>query len=105
MVEPDYAGKPSFTERLNAPVQGTAADILKLALAKIWEARSEHPGTFPVLTVHDEVMIECDGDAAQDTGRWLSSILRSAVADVLVHPELASEDVVETSVCNSWEEG
>ena len=104
VVKSDNSGKPSFTERLNAPVQGTAADILKLALARLWEGRSEHPGTFPILTVHDEIVIECDEKAAQDTSRWLSGILRDAVADVLVHPELASEDVVEISVCNSWGE-
>jgi DNA polymerase I len=103
-VAPDHEWKPAFTERLNAPVQGTAADILKLALARLWEGRSEHPGTFPILTVHDEIVIECDEKAAQDTARWLSGILRDAVADVLVHPELASEDVVEISVCNSWGE-
>jgi DNA polymerase-1 len=57
VVEPDHRGKPSFTERLNAPVQGTAADILKLALGKLWKSRSEHPGAFPVLTVHDEVVV------------------------------------------------
>ena len=104
VVKPDNSGKPSFTERLNAPVQGTAADILKLALARLWEGRSDYPGTFPVLTVHDEVVIECGEKAAQDTARWLSETLRGAVADVLVHPELAGEDVVETSVCNSWGE-
>jgi len=60
VVEPDYEGKPTFTERLNAPVQGTAADILKLAMARLWEAREEHPNAFVVLTVHDEVVVECD---------------------------------------------
>jgi len=32
-----------LTDRLNAPVQGTAADGLKLALALLWERRSECP--------------------------------------------------------------
>jgi DNA polymerase I len=49
VVEPDYVGKLSFTERLNAPVQGTAADILKLALAELWEDREAYPYAFPVL--------------------------------------------------------
>jgi DNA polymerase-1 len=89
--------------RLNASVQGTAADILKLALAKLWKSRSEHPGAFPVLTVHDEIVIECQSEAAQDTARWLTETLRSAVEAVLNHPELAGEDVVETHVSDSWE--
>jgi DNA polymerase I len=102
VVEPDHQGKPSFTERLNAPVQGTAADILKLAMAKLWKSRSEHPGAFLVLTVHDEVLIECDAEAAQETVAWLSETLRSAVEVVLSRPELAGEDVVETHISDSW---
>ena len=104
VVEPDYWGKPSFTERLNAPVQGTAADILKFALARLWESREEHPGAIPILSVHDEIVIECDVDVAQETVRWLADTLRSAVEDVLGLPELAGHNVVETSVVGSWGE-
>ncbi len=103
VVEPDHRGKPSFTERLNAGVQGTAADILKLALAKIRKSRSEHPKVFPVLTVHDEVVLEASSEDAQDTARWLTETLRRSVEVVLGHPELAGEDVVETHVSDSWE--
>jgi DNA polymerase I len=103
VVEPDRWGKPSFTERLNAPVQGTAADILKLALARLWEKREEHPVAVPILSVHDEIVLECAEDA-EVAGHWLSSTLRGAVEDVLGHPELAGHDVVETSVVGSWGE-
>ena len=103
VVEPDHRGKPSLTERLNAPAQGTSADILKLALTKLWKSRSEHPGAFPILTVHDEVVLEASSEGAQETARWLSETLRSAVEVVLAHPELAGEDVVETYVSDSWE--
>src|SRR5262249_25344409 len=41
------------TFRLNAPVQGTGADGLKLALALLWERRHEAPGACVVLVVHD----------------------------------------------------
>src|SRR5829696_4966322 len=87
VVEPDRRGNPSFTERLNAPVQGTAADILKLALARLWESREEHPNAFVVLTVHDEVVIECDAQEAPEIARWLGDTLRKAVADVLGYEE------------------
>ena len=43
-----------LTDRLNAPVQGSAADSLKLALALLWERRGECPGATPVLVCHDE---------------------------------------------------
>jgi DNA polymerase-1 len=104
VVEPDYAGKPSFTERLNAPVQGTAADILKLALAELWEDREAYPHAFPVLTVHDEVVIECDEKDAQGAAAWLSETLRRAVDLVLGLQELAGDDAVEVTIAPSWED-
>ena len=102
VVEPDYGGKPKFTERLNAPVQGTAADILKLAMARLWESREKHLGALPILTVHDEVVIECDAGAAPEVAEWLGKTLRGAVADVLGYEELAGEDAVEVSVIEAW---
>jgi len=89
---------------LNAPVQGTAADILKLALARLWERRKEHPVAVPILSVHDEIVLECAAEDAEVAGHWLSGTLRRAVEDVLGHPELAGHDVVETCVVGSWGE-
>jgi DNA polymerase-1 len=84
-------------------VQGTAADILKLALAELWESREAHSGAFPVLTVHDEVVIECGEDEAEEVAAWLGETLRWAVGRVLGHPELAGEDAVEVTTTPSWE--
>jgi DNA polymerase-1 len=84
-------------------VQGTAADILKVALAKLWESREEHPSAFPILTVHDEVVIECDERGAGGVATWLGNTLRRAVETVLGYPELAGEDAVEISIIDTWE--
>jgi DNA polymerase-1 len=56
--------KTPYTHRLNTPVQGTEADGAKLALALLWERRGQCPGAFPVLFVHDEIVVECDQDQA-----------------------------------------
>jgi DNA polymerase-1 len=42
---------------LNAPIQGSAADIIKLAMVKADEALEGRPGRM-VLTVHDELVFE-----------------------------------------------
>jgi DNA polymerase I len=47
-----------LTDRLNAPVQGTGADGLKLALALLRERRGECPGAVPMLVCHDEVIVD-----------------------------------------------
>ena len=53
-----------LTDRLNAPVQGTAADGLKLVLSLLWECRSECPGAVPIIDCHDEVVVECAAERA-----------------------------------------
>jgi DNA polymerase-1 len=55
-----------LTDRLNAPVQGTGADGLKLALTLLWERRVECPGTVPILVCHDEVVVECEAEQVAD---------------------------------------
>lgn len=49
--------KKSFAERcsMNTPIQGTAADILKLALGRILLGLPEHPWLKPILQIHDEL--------------------------------------------------
>ena len=59
----------AFGERvaLNMPIQGTAAEIMKLAMIAVWKRlREEAPAARMVLQVHDELIVEC---AAEDAAR------------------------------------
>lgn len=53
----DNWGMKSFAERcsLNTPIQGTAADILKLAIVRIIEGLPDRPWIRPILQIHDEL--------------------------------------------------
>ena len=53
-------GKKSFAQRcaLNTPIQGTAADILKIAITKILKGLNERMWLRPILQVHDELVFE-----------------------------------------------
>lgn len=53
-------GKKSFAQRcaLNTPIQGTAADILKIAIAKILKGLNGRMWLRPILQVHDELVFE-----------------------------------------------
>jgi len=57
-------GKKSFAERcaLNTPVQGTAADILKLALGRIIAGLPDRIWIKPLLQIHDELVFELPED-------------------------------------------
>ena len=83
-------------------MQGTGADDLKLAFALLYERLGGCPGAVPILAVHDEVVVECDAEAAPGVAEWLSTTLRGAVADVLGYEELGGEDAVETAVVEAW---
>ena len=50
-------GQRSFAERcsLNTPIQGTAAEILKLAIVRILEGLPKRPDLKPILQIHDEL--------------------------------------------------
>jgi DNA polymerase-1 len=90
--------KTSDMQRLNSPVQGTGADGLKLALALLWERRAEVPGAFPVLAVHDEIVIEAGEGQAGDVADWLKRAMIEAMAP-LIEPVPVQVDV---AVSTTW---
>ncbi len=71
----------SFGERVarNMPIQGTAADIMKLAMVNVQNAldRSGLRGRL-LLQVHDELIAECPADEAEDVKRILVTEMEGA---------------------------
>ena len=64
----------SFGERvaLNMPIQGTAADIIKLAMVRVDERlRREGLRGRLILQVHDELIVECPESEAEQTAKLL----------------------------------
>jgi DNA polymerase-1 len=68
----------SYTEKLNTPDQGTGADILKLALQRLWEDRAAQPDARVVIVVHDEIVLEVPEDAAPAAATWLRDHMEAA---------------------------
>ena len=64
----DDWSKKSFAERcaLNTPIQGTAADILKLAMARILSGLPERGWLKPVLQIHDELVFVIPADKLKE---------------------------------------
>lgn len=58
---------------LNTPIQGTAADIIKLAMIQVEEALArEYPQAQLLLQVHDELIVECPEELAQSVAALVS---------------------------------
>ena len=81
---------------LNAPIQGTAADIIKLAMIRLDEAlRREHLASRMLLQVHDELIVEV-GPGERDA-------VTALVRDVMGHAmDLAVPLEVSVGFGNSW---
>lgn len=82
----------------NAPVQGTAADVFKLAMVKCDEviAKQKLPASM-VLTVHDELVFEIDAEAADDTAKLLAETMENVV-------ELRVPLVADVGIGENWAE-
>jgi DNA polymerase-1 len=63
---------------INTPVQGTAADIMKIAMIRVHAKLNEWPGTRMLLQVHDELIFETPRDGADDFARWVSEKMSAA---------------------------
>jgi DNA polymerase-1 len=71
----------SFGERvaMNAPVQGSAADIIKLAMVRVYRRfREELPEARLLLQVHDELIAECPPEMADRCARILEEEMSAA---------------------------
>ena len=63
-------------------MQGSGADGLKLALAKLREIPGPE-GAFPVLTIHDEIVIETPADKVDEAKAWLEKAMVEGMQECL----------------------
>ena len=83
---------------LNTPIQGTAADLIKLAMIRVDQAlKSQFPDAKLILQVHDELIVECPETIAPQVATLVSHEMEQ-VANLSV-PLLA-----EAKWGNSWYE-
>ncbi|WP_333830418.1 DNA polymerase I [Pararhodobacter sp.] len=67
---------------INAPIQGTAADIIRRAMIRIPDAIAGLPATM-LLQVHDELVFEVDESAAEETAARVRKVMENAASPVL----------------------
>lgn len=65
---------------MNTPIQGTAADIIKIAMNRVNKALEEKvPTAKLVMQVHDELIVECDKADAETCSKLLIEEMENAV--------------------------
>ncbi len=66
---------------LNTPIQGTAADLIKLAMIRVDKAlRQEFPEAKLLLQVHDELIVECPESIAPEVAKLVSREMEGIAA-------------------------
>jgi DNA polymerase-1 len=62
------------------PIQGTAADIIKIAMIKVWERlKKEVPEAHLIMQVHDELIIEAPENKKEEVSLLLKQEMENAV--------------------------
>lgn len=83
----------SAAERMaiNMPIQGLAADIVKIAMINIYRKFKDDPDVKMVLQIHDEIILEAKKEKAKDVSEKVKEIMEAAykikvplVADVKI---------------------
>ena len=72
----------SFGERVafNTPIQGSAADIIKIAMVKVYEAlRDEKLESKLILQIHDELIVDAKEDEVDNVKKLMKDIMEQAV--------------------------
>lgn len=92
---------------INAPLQGSAAEIIKLAMIAVDKVLPKDHAKL-LLQVHDELVFEVDSDKADEMGEIIKTAMQNVLTDTA--KELGWDVaftvplVVEVGVGNNWEE-
>jgi len=93
-----------FAERqaINAPLQGSAADIIKRAMIRMQPALDKAKlSARMLLQVHDELVFEVPEAEVEETGKVVKRVMGEATYPVI---ELAVPLTVDTGTGDNWEE-
>lgn len=88
----------SFGERVarNMPIQGTAADIIKIAMIRVYnKLKSDYPDSHLIMQVHDELMAEAPEKDAAAVAAIIKEEMENAV-------ELSVRLSVDSGIGESW---
>ena len=83
---------------MNTPIQGTAADIIKLAMNRAEQSlREKGFDAKLILQVHDELIVEAKEDIAEEAAKVLSEAMEKVI-------ELDVPLIAEARIGKTWAE-
>ncbi|MBU5311187.1 DNA polymerase I [Tissierella carlieri] len=88
----------SFGERIamNTPIQGSAADIIKMAMVKVYnELKTRNLKSRLILQIHDELIIEAEKDEIEEVKDIMKNVMENSI-------KLNVPLIVDLEVGDSW---
>lgn len=85
----------AYRAAVNMPFQGTAADIMKLAMIKLDKRLEKYPGVHILLQIHDSVLVECPQTQAEDLAKEIKQVMENV-------DNLGVKLTVDTTVGRDW---
>ena len=92
---------------INAPLQGSAADLIKLAMIAVDKVLPKEQAKM-LLQVHDELVFEVDSDKVDDIAQLITDAMQDVLQDTAKgmgwEVDFAVPLLVETGVGENWDE-
>jgi len=83
---------------MNMPIQGTEADLMKLAMVAVDNDLDKIDGARQLLQIHDSILVECNEADAEKVAETLKKTMEN------IYPELPVKLLVDVSIGNNWGE-
>lgn len=86
----------AYRAAINMPIQGSAADLTKMAMTAIDPKLPE--GAFQIMQIHDSIMVECRKEDAEVVSEMMKQTMEQ------IYPELGVSLRVDVSIGKNWGE-
>jgi len=83
---------------MNMPIQGTEADLMKLAMVAVDAELASLSDARQLLQVHDSILVECNAEDAETVAAMLKKTMET------IYPTLSVKLIVDTSIGHNWGE-
>jgi DNA polymerase I-like protein with 3'-5' exonuclease and polymerase domains len=92
----------TYTKSMNHPVQGTAAEIMLIAICLIHKKLNTHYDAHIVNIVHDEVIVECHKDCVDPVSAIIKDSMETAM--LAIFPEATTNKLADVGVGKNWKD-
>jgi DNA polymerase-1 len=92
-------------EAINAPVQGTSADILKRAMTLAYKRLKAFENAFIIASIHDELLVECGEEDVEAVTSIVTASMLEAADEILNADEPKIKIEVDATTGKHWTKG